>query len=326
MHLTYRPATAQDVEACLGMLPPGFACPDSLRARMTEAWRDWLRTGVMQMTVLEDGDRPPGARRIAFGNSVFVEEGFAAEAKASLAPPLGVQIVRRWREGRSPVLDLPAVRAANSGPGLTLLILHIGWMPWLPAEEVRWAKGKLLEAMLFFFSGYKLREVLQEVYSEQERQRGLAVGARVKNDYAAFYDAHPAALPPPDCRPTLIGGSREETEDGSYLSPLFFYSPPRFFFKAGEQEVLRLALLDRSDEEAADGLSVSPSTVQKRWRAVYERVSAAEPGFFPSEVFPSEGGLPPHTRGAAKRRHLLGYLRSHPEELRPVNPPKPGWA
>jgi len=316
MHLTYRPATAQDVDACLEMLPPGFAVAASFRARLADAWRNWLREGVMQMAILEDSDRPPESRRIAFGNSVFITQPFAEEAKTSLVPPLGAQIVRRWDEGRSPILDLNAVRAANSGPGLTLLILHIGWLPWLPAEEVRWAKGKLLEALLFFFSGYRLQEVLQEVYSEEERERGLAVGARVKNDYAAFYRVRPEALPPPECRPYLIGGSHAETLDGSYLSPLFFYNPPRFFFKVGEQEVLRLALLDRGDEEAADSLSVSPSTVQKRWRAIYERVSAVEPGFFPTDR-----ALAPHTRGAAKRRHLLGYLRSHPEELRPVRAP-----
>ena len=171
MDLTYRPATAQDVEACLEMLPPGFAGAAAIRARMADAWRSWLREGVIQMTVLKDGDRPPGLRRIAFGNSVFIGESFAEEAKTSLPPPLGAQVAHRWREGRSPVLGLDALRAANSGPGLTLLILHIGWMPKLPAEEVRWAKGKLLEAMLFFFSGYQLNEVLQEVYSEEERVR-----------------------------------------------------------------------------------------------------------------------------------------------------------
>lgn len=317
MHLTYRPGTAQDVAECLGMLPPGFEAGAPLRARMGDAWRAWLREGAMQMAVLEDGDRPPGARRVAFGNAVFVSDAFAEEAKTSLAPPLAAQVVRRWHEGRSPVLGLDVLRAANSGPGLALLILHIGWSPALSAQEVRRVKGRLLEAMLFFFSGYKLNEVLQEVYSDEERRRGQAVGARVKNDYALFYAAHPAAPPPPECRPCLIGGSRAETEDGSYLSPLFFYTPPRFFFKTGEQEVLRLALLDRTDDAAADSLSVSPSTVQKRWRAVYERVIAVDPGFFPSE-----GALAPHTRGAAKRGHLLGYLRSHPEELRPVSPLK----
>ena len=319
MHLTYRPATAQDVEACLEMLPSSFVCGAACRARLADAWRNWLREETMQMTVLEDGLRPAASRRIAFGNSVFVTEAFAQEAKTSLPPPLGVQVVRRWGEGRSPVLDVKALRASNSGPGLTLLILHIGWMPWLSFEEVRWAKGKMLEALLFFFSGYQLKEVLQEVYSEDEKQRGMAAGAHLKNDYSAFYHAHPEALPLPECRPYLLGGSREETADGSYLSPLFLYRPPRFFFKTGEQEVLRLALLDRSDEEASGSLSVSPSTVQKRWRTIYERVGMVEPGFFPSEgVFVS------NTRGVAKRRHLLGYLRSHPEELRPVNPPKPG--
>lgn len=315
MHLTYRPAAGQDVDACLAMLPPEFDCAPALRARFANVWGSWLREGIMQLTVLEDGDRPAGSRRIAFGNSVFVTEAFAEEAKTTLAPPLGAQVVRRWLEGRSPILSLDALRAANSGPGLTLLILHIGWTDALSAEEVRWAKGKLLEAMLFFFSGYRLREVLQEVYSEEECRRGLAVGARVKNDYAAFYEAHPDALPPPERRPYLIGGDRDETADGSYLSPLFFYTPPRFFFKIGEQEVLRLALLDRADEEMAHVLNVSPSTVQKRWRAVYERVSAVQPDFFPSD-----SALTPHTRGAAKRRHLIGYLRAHPEELRPVNP------
>ena len=222
MDLTYRPATAQDVEACLEMLPPGFAGAAAIRARMADAWRSWLREGVIQMTVLEDGDRPPGLRRIAFGNSVFIGESFAEEAKTSLPPPLSAQVVHRWCEGRSPVLGLDALRAANSGPGLTLLILHVGWMPKLPAEGVRWAKGKLLEAML-------------------------------------------------DC----------------------------------------------ADDEVAESLSVSASTVQKRWRAVYERIRMVEPDFFPSESVST-----PHTRGAAKRRHLLGYLRSHPEELRLVSPPK----
>lgn len=222
MDLRYRPAVVQDAEACLEMLPPVFAGAMAVQVRMADAWRSWLREGVMQMTVLEDGNRPPGLRRIAFGNRVFIGESFAEEAKTSLPPPLGAQVVRRWREGRSPVLGLDALRAANSGPGLTLLILHIGWMPKLPAEEVRWAKGKLLGAML-------------------------------------------------DC----------------------------------------------ADDEVAESLSVSASTVQKRWRAVYERISMVEPDFFPSESVSI-----PHTRGAAKRRHLLGYLRSHPEELRLVSPPK----
>ena len=314
MHLTYRPGTAQDIEACLAMLPPELDCPPKRRAQFAEAWREWLREGIMQLTVLEDGSRPPESRRIAFGNSVFVTDAFAEEAKTTLAPPLAEQVVQRWRRGRAPLLSLPEVRVANSGPGLTLLILHIGWRASLSPEEVRWAKGKLLEALLFTHGGYRLTEVLQEIYSDEECRRGQAAGAWVKNDHAAFYHSHPEALPPPERRPYLIGGAREEVSDGSYLSPLFFYTPPRFFFKVGEQEVLRLALLDWADAEIAQALSVSPSAVQKRWRAVYERVAALQPDFFPDAAHSAA------TRGMEKRRHLLGYLRAHLEELRPVKP------
>ena len=316
MHLTYRPAAAEDIDACLEMLPPEMALSDGCRALLADAWRGWLREGVMQMTLVEDGDRPSADRRVGFGNAVFVTEAFAAEAKTTLAPPVAVQAVRRRQGGQSPVLSLAAQRAANSGPGLTLLVLHIGWMPWLAEEEIRRVKGRLLEALLFFLSGYRLNEVLQEVYSDGERDRGLAAGALIKNNYAAHYATYPE--PPPAQRPFLIGGSREETRDGSYLSPLFFYSPPRFFFTIGEQDVLRLALLDYSDEAIALSLHVSPSTVQKRWKAIYERVGDSAPDYFPSE---SSLGTA-RTRGAAKRRHLLGYLRSHPEELRPIRSPR----
>ncbi len=319
MHLTYRPASAHDIEPCLEMLPAAFECPPRLRARFADLWQEWLRAGMMQMTVIEDGERPPESRLIAFGNSVFVTDAFAEEAKTSLAPYLSAQIVQRCLEERPPLLSLNAVRAANSGPGLTLLVLHIGWQGLLTAEETRWAKGKLLEAVLFTHGGYRLKEILQEIYSEAECRRGRAAGALVKNDFAAYYQTHPEKFPPPECRPYLIGGHRDEVSDGSYLSPLFFYSPPRFFFKVGEQEILRLALLDRADAEIAQTLTLSPSAVQKRWRAVYESVATVQPDFFPPAAALSSAAA---KRGTEKRRHLLGYLRAHLEELRPVNAPK----
>ena len=275
--------------------------------------------GIMQMTVIEDGARPPESRLIAFGNSVFVTDAFAEEAKTTLAPHLSAQVAQRCLDERSPILSLSAVRAANSGPGLTLLVLHVGWRESLSAEESRWAKGKLLEALLFTHGGYRLKELLQEIYSEEECRRGKAAGALVKNDFAAYYQAHPEALPSPERHPYLIGGHLDEIPDGSYLSPLFFYSPPRFFFKFGEQEVLRLALLDWADAEITQTLNLSPSAVQKRWRAVYERVAAVQPDFFPAA---SPASSTAATRGTEKRRHLLGYLRAHLEELRPVTPSK----
>lgn len=316
MHLTYRPALVPDIEHCLEMLPPEFEYSPLGLTEFAHLWQEWLRAGTMQMAVIEDGSRPVESRLVAFGNSVFVTDTFAEEAKTVLAPYLSAQIIQRCIDERTPLLSLNAVRAANSGTGLTLMVLHVGWRASLSVDEMRWVKGKLLEALLFTHGGYRLKEMMQEIYSAEERQRGIAAGALVKNDYAAYYHAHPEAVPTPERHPYLIGGCRSEISDGSYLSPLFFYSPPRFFFKIGEQEVLRLALLDRSDLEIAQSLNLSPSAVQKRWRTVYERVATIQPDFFPAALAPSSAAA---TRGTEKRRHLLGYLRVHLEELRPVS-------
>ena len=313
MHLTYRPATVVDIETCLALLP-GFSCPSSRRAEFPAAWQRWLLTGEMEMTILEDVVRPPESRQIAFGSSVFVTDSFLAEAKTTLPPSISAQVVDRWRKGCSPILSPNQVRSANTGPGLNLLILHLGWADGLVTEEVRLVKAKMLEGLLFFFRGYKLKEVVQEVYSEEERQRAEAAGALTKNDYSDFYRQQPDALLSPAQRPYLVGTHRDEVQDGCYLSPLFLYQPPRFFFKAGEQDVLRLALLDKDDAETAQFLSISASAVQKRWKAIYEKAETALPN-----LFPADDRLPAaRTRGTEKRRFLLSYLRAHPEELRPV--------
>lgn len=315
MDLTYRPVEARDLAACVGLLPEAFECDPGLKACLPGVWRRWLQEERMVMAVIEDGLRPPAARLVGFGAGVFVTDEFAQEAKTTGTPYPTARIVQRWLAGDAPLLDADGVRRANSGAGLTQFVTHCTWRDGLAPGEARLVRATLIEALLFFYRGNRLKELLQEVYSEGERTRGDAAGARVKNDYGAFYAAHPEALPPPARRPYLLGVSRAEVRDGSYVSPLFLYSPPRFFFKPGEQAMLQLALLGRADGEMAQALNVSLSTVHKRWRAAFERAARGAPELFP-DVLPPERG-----RGHEKRRRLLGYLRTHPEEMRPASPP-----
>jgi DNA-binding CsgD family transcriptional regulator len=149
-------------------------------------------------------------------------------------------------------------------------------------------------------------------------RRGLAAGALLRTDYAEFYAQRPDAMPTPPLRPFLIGLRREEASEGSTMAPTFFYSRPRFGLKPWEQDMLTQALLGKSDAELSTGLHVSPSTVAKRWHAIYERTAAVATDLFPCDA---ATGQSPQTRGSEKRRHLLAYLRHHPEELRPHLPP-----
>ena len=87
--------------------------------------------------------------------------------------------------------------------------------------------------------------------------------------------------------------------ESSGLSPLFVYSPPRFFFRAGEQEVLKQALLGETDDDLASTLNISRSAVKKRWSAIYERVAAQD-----AELLPSAFDDNSLKRGAQKKTSL----------------------
>ncbi len=74
--------------------------------------------------------------------------------------------------------------------------------------------------------------------------------------------------------------------------------------------------MGETSDELAASLFVSPWTVKKRWHAIYERVADVDHEL----LLPPVANSPDVTsRGAERRRHLLHYLRQHPEELRPFN-------
>jgi|SRR5665213_613462 len=64
------------------------------------------------------------------------------------------------------------------------------------------------------------------------------------------------------------------------------------------------------------GLGTSLPAVKKIWVSIYRRVEECLPELVP-DLLPSD--IPAAGRGREKRRHLLAYLREHPEELRPVS-------
>ena len=179
-----------------------------------------------------------------------------------------------------------------------------------------------METFFFVHGGYRYAEMLVEHRPERLVQFALEGGFRIRSEYDAHYQRRPR--PPSGC-PTLLGITREETlpHPGQHVARLFLYTPPRFYFKPREQALLWHALLDKTDEEAATALSLSVAAVKKRWVGIYDRVADITPTLFPdpAETAPAPRGR--ETRGQEKRRHLLRYLRGHPEELRPVSPPAP---
>ncbi len=130
-------------------------------------------------------------------------------------------------------------------------------------------------------------------------------------------------MPPAEQRPYCIGLTRAEAiaRPGTHASFPFQYAPARFSFTAGQLELLDRSLRGETDEELARSLCLSLSAVKKRWRSIYERVELCDPHIVMAGSGVDENGATAfeQKRGAEKRRHLLNYLRHHPEELHPIN-------
>lgn len=320
MPLMYRPTRAADLNACLALIPEGPLFDDAIRPGLLRLWREVLARRCAESAVIYDGKRLPGSQIVGFGLSVFVTEEFAHEAKTQLPPYIDKHVLDRWARGCSPLLDLDAIREANSGAGLHLLIMHHGVMEdSLTPDEVSQARILLFDAFRAYHRGYRLKDFIDEVYGEAQLERYTARGPRLYTDYEAFFRSGAVPPPPLGRHPYLIGTTRAEAlaREGTYAFEVFSYVPPRFHFAPEEQELLHHALLGLTDAELGRTLHAALATVKKRWASIYDRVASVDPDLLlgGAEAVPPEG-----RRGPEKRRRLLGYLRQHLEELRPVKP------
>lgn len=311
MDLMHRTTEERDLPGCLAILEDGFSYPDALRARLPAIAARLLAEGAMNSAVLEDLDQPLGQRLIQFGASVFLSDAFVREAEAEMTPHLGAQIITKIVEGRSPVLTLPAIRAANARDGLNLFVLHFGLsLDRVNPDNLPTVFARIPESFFSLHLGYNLKQIIVEFYDESVVRFSLASGFHLRTDYAAYYNRHGL---PSACRAFRLGITREEASasPGAYIARMFPFQRPQFYFTHGEQQLLQRALWGDTDEEAAIALCIAVPTVKTRWRAIYERVGVRTPGLLPA------GDASRVARGGEKRRLLLNYLRQHPEELRP---------
>lgn len=320
MQLRYRETKLDDLPACLNIIRDGFLYNATLKSDLLRLWRDLLTRRYGHSVVIENEGQPKGSRLVGFGISGFVTDEFVREIKSGSSPYIARQALDRSARGNSPFLTLKDMRRANSAEGLNCCVLHYGMERFQRREDILLSWQCLLEAFVDVNRGYRLKEVIQEMYGESDVQTVLSLGTTLWTDYAEALRNGVSPSPPPDRRPYLIVLRREEVlKDGHTPSTgIFVYTPPRFYFTNAEQELLYHALLGATDTELADRLRISLTAVKKRWNGIYERVSAVDTGL----LAPADSTARAGKRGIEKRRHLLAYLRERPEELRPAIPPK----
>jgi DNA-binding CsgD family transcriptional regulator len=320
INLMAREGCAEDIAFCYALqesccLPYGEAC----RQALAEMWRALLSNGSMLLSLVENRAKPIGSQIISFVSTIFVSDKFCREVRSTRPPYLGGEITRCYLSGELPVLGRKQVALANAQDGLTVIMCFGGWKrDGMSREQILAICKRQFEAFYLTHSGYRVKEFFAEAIGQEALQWMLDAGARLRRDYSRYFEKHGLPIPEISRRPWLVGLTKEEAlaNPGSHLSSLFVYTPPRFHFNPSEQALLRHALLGQTSEDLAASLFISPWTVKKRWHAIYQRVADVDGELLLPPVADSHHMT---SRGAERRRHLLHYLRQHPEELRPFS-------
>lgn len=316
MFLKYRPVRVEDLEECSRCIPDGAAYDEVSRRQLILLWRELLCSGAANAAVMEDQFAPRGKRIVWFCFKVFVSDAYALYLKTDAPPFIGAEILRNWKSGMSPLMTLPEIRRANSGPGVNIVVLNSGAPPRvMEGDNLTMLADRVIDFTWYFSSGYNCRELLEEFYDDFMCRWAENAGFGLRTDYSSYFERHPERRPIPGEHPRLYGISRYEadTRPGSLASLIFRWNPPRFYFRPVEQALLTEALLGETDEDLAESLGIALVTVRKRWDNIYERVQDVAP-----EVFHTASSA--GNRAGEKKRRLLSYLRQHVEELRPLEP------
>ncbi|HEX2815834.1 MAG TPA: Lrp/AsnC family transcriptional regulator, partial [Phenylobacterium sp.] len=219
-------------------------------------------------------------------------------------PGLNDRLVAAVASGRPVVRPESDLRNPDAGEALDLIILSGNWLGGgLTTEQV--SEAQILLALLFvqMHVGYRLNRILCETTGEAQHRQMESSGG-VWRRVERFGGER-----------TLFVMAREEAFSviGSLATRLFQYKPPVLHLRDTDKHLLAEALHGGTDAELAARINLSPSSIKKRWRLLFERIADVRPDLLPHG---RNKGLN-ESRGPQKRHHILAYIRSHPEELRP---------
>ena len=316
MYLTYRLARAGDLDTSFDFVQRRLGYQEKLRAEVLAFWGQLLHGGRCIAVVVEDRDQPRGERVVAFRMSVFATDEFFKRAKTVDGPFLHRRVLELWRKKSKFILG-PADFAQGAVRGLNVAAVHWGWdtVRYAPEEVVK-IKEYLSQSYQTEIAKFRLKEYMEEVYGEEERDRLLSFGLALCRDFRELPEFRKSSKAGPP-RPYLLHATLDIRNDPSrnqtVAGRIAALNEPRFRFSGAEQEVLKLAMDGLTDPEIAGEIRLSVAAVKKRWQGVFKRVLDHEPDFFDAV---SEEQYEGETK--PRRRLLLRVLKQHPEELWPT--------
>jgi hypothetical protein len=315
--------TPKDVPECVDIIASHPVIGPRYGSEIQQLQSVWLRLLRSEGFLARVFEKVEDSRTtICFvGVSAFVTDDFVRELKT--APFwFGPELVRRLTRGDTPILRDKQLRDANARDGLNLLVwegcAHSDFYD--DTELPRF----MMDVFITVHQGYRFKELIAaQIESTQRLEFTLRSGALLWDRASARY----VESPQPNAteivsNPHLVGVTCDLERarrpwQRSWVGKLFDYHPPRCGFSRSEQRLLQLALDGDTgtNEELARALGISLPTVKKLWVSIYRRMNDRVPEISSGDT---RSDTDESTRGKEKKRHLLAYVREHPEELRPV--------
>jgi hypothetical protein len=294
-----------DLGQCVELLRNRFMYDARALCELHTMWLRIISDDVGRSAVVFDSTHPD--RVLAFSVSVAISESRFGEILTNGAPFIGRSLFDDWRSGREPFLDEAAFKEANARGDLHIAVAYNGVDEGLDPSARTDALSALSEQFVRQHEGVNLKALVHEAYGVPE-EHAVDLGMHV-TPYRQTYRPEVADLPL-HRKPLLLTMTRDEARRrpaNLVMHQLFLrFSPPQCGLGKLERRLLRFAAEGLPDGTIAEALHISPSTLKKRWSAVYasmERVTGIAPGGRVGQ------------RGAEIRRHVLRYVRQHPEEL-----------
>ena len=306
-----------DLAECLALHPPAMGHELIGRNRAVHVWRTLLEHPSCNFVIIEFKEPTPGCKTAGFGASAFVSRAFVEEEISRPRPGLNARIMASIAAGAPVVLTETELRHANTYDGLHLVILCAAWKRnQLTDAQVQEVKMHLSSSFLQDHAGYRFAQILFETTDQVDIDHAHSTGVyRVVSDFENYHKCNPGAWNRDRALFTLDRESALSIT-GTVATILFHHTEPLLGLRKEDQQLLTAALTGLTDEELCERLKFQLGTLKKRWAALYQRVAKTRPDLL-NEL---DDGLNRLTRGRQKRHHLLGYVREHPEELRPILP------
>lgn len=298
--MTRREMGESDVARCISIEPRRLGEEIAGRERALDAWRSLTRSLSFNSVVIESSNFP--SRIAGFGASVFVTADFAARELEQPTPYLNSRIMASF--GSTNCVVLPEEDLCRRGrQPLDLVILSCDYPKTsLSQDEADEVQMLLPFSFMEAHVGYPLNRIIIEWTGETQR--------RMHDSSGVFRAVETFELG----ERGLYVLTRKEafTVSGSVATPLFRYQEPILDLRETDKQLLAEALRGGPDSELAARMNLSLPSIKKRWLSLFQRVSEVRP-----ELLPDGGAGLSEFRGPEKRRHILAYVRTHPQEIRP---------